>query len=102
MRLFEKLFAISLVGLTACAPYVLAPGAADVRLTRLPADVATCAAVGNVQLPRDADGFELRNAAGRLQNQAIGLGANVVLITETAHRKPTTGVAYRCGSRSAS
>ena len=99
MHHLKKLLAVSLVGLPGCAPYVLAPGAADVRLTKLAADVSSCTAVGNVQLPRDSDGAELRNAQGRLKNQAIGLGANVVLVTESVLGNPTMGVAYRCAPR---
>jgi hypothetical protein len=99
MHHLKKLLAVSLVGLPACAPYVLAPGAADVRLTNLSADVSSCTAVGNVQLPTNSNGVDLRNAQGRLKNQAIGLGANVVLVTEGLLGTPTAGVAYRCAPR---
>ena len=99
MHHLKKLLAVSLVGLSACAPYVLAPGAADVRLTQLAADVANCTAVGNVQLPSDSGTAELQNAQGRLKNQAIGLGANVVFVTEGVLGTPTAGVAYRCAPR---
>jgi hypothetical protein len=102
MRQLKRLFSLSLLGLSACAPYVLAPGAADVKLTKVSADVSSCTAVGNVQVPKDSDGADLSNAQGRLRNQAIGLGANVVLVTESVLGTPTTGVAYRCASRSAS
>lgn len=102
MRQLKRFLPVSLLGLSACAPYVLAPGAGDVRLTKVAADVASCSAVGNVQLPRDGDGADLSNAQGRLKNQAIGLGANVVLITESMFGTPTTGVAYRCAPRSVS
>lgn len=102
MRRFTWLGAVSLVGLSACAPFVLAPGAADVRLTRIPADVESCTAVGNIQLPKGSDaGTELSNAEGRLKNQTIGLGGNVALVTESLLGTPTAGVAYRCPSKSA-
>lgn len=102
MRRSKWLVAVSLICLSGCAPFVLAPGAADVRLTKVAADVVGCTAVGNIQLPRDSDGFELRNAVGRLRNQTIGLGGNAALVTESVHGTPTTGVAYRCPSRSGS
>jgi len=90
------LIVVPLIGLSACAPYVLAPGAADVRLTKVAADVAGCTAVGNIQVPKDSDGSDLRNAEGRLKNQTIGLGGNAALVTESVLGTPTTGVAYRC------
>jgi len=102
MRQSRWLVAVSLICLSACAPFVLAPGAADVRLTKVAADVVGCTAVGNIQLPRDSDGSDLRNAVGRLKNQTIGLGGNAALVTESVLGTPTTGVAYRCPPRAGS
>jgi hypothetical protein len=103
MRQFKWLVAVSLFGISACAPFVLAPGAADVRLTKIPEDVAGCTAVGNIQLPKASDAAtELTNAEGRLRNQTIGLGGNVALLTESLLGTPTAGIAYRCPSGSGS
>ena len=95
--------ALSLIALSACAPFVLAPGAADVRLTKLPADVTGCTAVGNILIPQNSNsGTDLNNAEGRLKNQTIGLGGNIALVTESLLGTPTAGVAYRCPPTSAS
>lgn len=71
----------------------LAPGASQVAITRNPADVAGCKAVGNI------DGKDIELAldvpvAPQMQNQAIGLGGNRVL--DTTVRAPPTGVVYNC------
>ena len=62
-----------------------APGAAQVTITRNPADVSACTPVGNIG--RDAMGAADPNIA---RNQAVGLNANVILNTGGG------GVAYHC------
>jgi hypothetical protein len=66
------------------------PGAEKVKITRNPADVSGCAAVGNITA-------EAMNNLDPLiaQNQAIGLNANVVFNTGAG------GVAYRCSKTAA-
>jgi len=72
------------VSVAGCMLPTLAPGAAQVKVTSEPADVKGCSAKGNV---RDPNGIY----AG-MQNQAVGLNANVVFLTSMY-----TGIAYQCG-----
>lgn len=74
------------IALAACA-ITAAPHADDVRLTRVPADVASCKAVGNID-ERQTQGLE-----ALLRNHAVGLGADTVLLTAPLNM---AGVAYRC------
>jgi hypothetical protein len=60
-----------------CATEQAAPGAGAVRLTRTPADVANCTAVGNVKAHApNGNGDEVK-----FRNQVIGFGGNVGLVT---------------------
>ena len=60
-------------------------------------DVADCTPVGNIQVPRDGDGFvAVALALGQLKNQAIGLGGNAVFVTDGTPKIPKAGVAYHC------
>lgn len=61
-----------------------APGAEQVKITKNPADVSACTAVGNI-------GASAMNNPHIAQNQAVGLNADVVFNTGAG------GVAYRCG-----
>lgn len=81
----------ALAALTACT--TLAPGAKDVTVTRDPNQVAHCAAKGSLRSvpPYIAPGDDLK----QLKNQAVGLGADTVLITGP-RLVSTAGVAYRC------
>jgi len=85
---------LSLVA-SACVA-TLAPGAAQVKMTRNPDDVAGCTAAGNIA----------RASGGDPRNQAVGLGANVVFDTTSAVDAAlgnwTSGIAYRCGSSATS
>jgi hypothetical protein len=102
MRDVKTLIAGCLLGLSACTPLVLAPGAADVRLTNVSADVVNCASVGNIRVPKDGAGMaDMAHAVGQLKNQTIGLGGNVAFITEGTPAFPAAGVAYRCPPQSA-
>jgi hypothetical protein len=87
-----------------CAPLppVLAPGADQVRITKNPADVAGCKAVGNVSIgPRDY----LMSSEAYLRNRVVGLDGNtlfLVISTEgvdasgTPYTLMREGIAYRC------
>jgi hypothetical protein len=71
----------------------LAPGADQVKITKNAADVAGCAAVGNVagHPPYAAPS----DAMHQMQNQVVGLGGNDLLVTSDL--VSATGVGYRCG-----
>jgi hypothetical protein len=64
-----------------------APGADQVKITRNPADVSACSAVGNIS-SKAMNNFDPHVA----QNRAVGLNADVVLNTGNG------GVAYHCGN----
>jgi hypothetical protein len=101
MRQLKALIAGCLIGITACTPFVLAPGAAQVQLTKASGEVDGCTPVGNLLVPKNADGsIDILHALGQLQNQTIGLGGNVAFVTEGTLRLPKAGVAYKCPSRS--
>ena len=68
----------------------VAPGAEGVEITKDAAQVEGCTAVGNVQTA---------GGAGQLQNEGVGLRANVVLVTlygVVDGRSTMEGVAYKC------
>lgn len=82
------------VVLFGCATAVpLAPGADQVRITKNPADVASCAPVGNIDSRIEGLPSQIQ---AQMQNQAVGLGGNVVLQT-SAQGTGLSGVIYRCG-----
>lgn len=99
MRVFRKLVLAIAAGatLSGClfsVPMPLAPGAEQVRVTRDSSLVASCTPVGNIDARigvelADSDRFRA------MQNQAVGLGGNVVL--DTSLGGPAMGVIYRCG-----
>ena len=63
----------------------MAPGAEKIHVTRVPADVQACKAVGNVRTqPGPLYEDELRN-------QTVGDGGDTLSMLEGA-----TGIAYRC------
>jgi hypothetical protein len=88
-----QLTAIAATGLltAGCATVALAPGAEKVKITRNASDVASCKAVGNVKSL--LIGNEGMNAT--MQNQALGLGGNMVFDTGTVGQS-VAGVAYSC------
>lgn len=101
MRRTKAFIGCCLTSLAACTPLVLAPGAAQVRVTKSPGEVAGCAAVGNLQVPKDASGsIDAHRAVTYLKNQTVGLGGNAALVTDGSMRLPVAGVAYQCPSRS--
>jgi hypothetical protein len=80
----------------ACAVTRPAPGAAEIRLTKDAADVAKCQAVGNIAAPLESGRVDMASAKTQFQNQAVGFGANVGLVTEGLLFAPAVGIAYRC------
>jgi hypothetical protein len=87
---FVELSAAAILG---CA-IPLAPGADQVRITRNAADVEGCTPVGNID--RTDPNSDVH---GQMQNQAVGLGGNVVFETSPILAHGGTGVVYRCGGR---
>lgn len=77
---------ITLGAVAGCQTPVAVPGAESVRVTQAASDVASCTAVGNLGEDTMRQFFPIP------QNQAIGLGGNVILNTGKG------GVAYRCPS----
>jgi hypothetical protein len=78
-----------------CISSPMAPGSEQVRITRTPADVANCKAVGNLDRTVGDDAA---------RNQAIGLGGDTVFDTTASGIFGTpalvrTGVIYRCAPR---
>ena len=74
--------------LAGCVSTALAPGAADVRVVKSSADVASCTAVGNVRQPADQN-VDMRNLT-------VGVGGNTLFVTEEVFGIIQSGVAYRC------
>lgn len=74
--------------LTGCVTTALAPGAADVRVVRSAADIASCTSVGNVTQPPDQN-VDMRNLT-------VGVGGNTLFVTEEVLGIVRSGVAYRC------
>ena len=101
MRHTKWFVAGCLVGLASCTPVVLAPGAEQVRVTNVAGDVVDCAPVGNLRVPKDANGVvDFVHALGQLKNQTVGLGGNLAFVTEGTPSVPAAGVAYHCPSQS--
>jgi hypothetical protein len=96
--IYKKWFvALCLAGLSACTTFALAPGAAQVRVTNVAADVAGCTPVGNIRIPKDSGGLlEPGIAQGQLKNEAVGFGGNTAFVTEGTPGIPVAGIAYRC------
>ncbi len=68
------------------------PGAENVTLTHKEADVASCTARGNVVGLADTN--YVRDERREMQNQAVGLGGDTILLTRDVD--PPKGTAYRC------
>ena len=96
MHFVRLLITVSVYALlSACV--TLAPGADKVRITKNTADVATCSAVGNIKVPRDARGqVDIANADAEFRNQTIGFGGNTAFVTSAPLGVAVEGVAYRC------
>ena len=85
--------ALTVTLLSGCVT-TLAPGASEIVLTRKPADVAHCSPLGSVQGgPPEFPGNDIKE----LRNQAVGAGADTVLITSSIFASSGQGgLAYRC------
>ena len=91
----QLLFVFCLAGISACTPFRLAPGADQVRVTNLAADILGCTPVGNIKVPDDQIAL-FGNQVNLVRNQAIGFGGNTAFVTEGTPRFPQAGIAYRC------
>jgi hypothetical protein len=69
-----------------------APGAQNVTMTHNEADIASCTVLGNVVGLTDTN--YVRDERREMQNQAVGLGGDTILLTRD--RDPPKGTAYRC------
>jgi hypothetical protein len=69
-----------------------APGAEGVVMTHQEADVASCTVLGNVVGLTDTN--YVRDERREMQNQAVALGADTLLLTRD--KDPPKGTAYRC------
>ncbi len=89
-----------IVTLSSGCATTLAPGASEIVMTRKPADVEHCSPLGSVQsAPGEFPGNDIRE----LRNQAVGAGADTVLITSSVFsNNGTGGLAYRCNAVTAS
>ncbi len=68
------------------------PGAENVTLTHKDTDVASCTVLGNVVGLTDTS--YVRDERREMQNQAVELGGDTILLTHDLD--PPKGTAYRC------
>jgi len=95
MSRIQILLCFCLAGISACTTFKLAPGADQVRVTNLAADVKGCTPVGNIKVPEGKVAL-FGNQVNLVRNQTIGFGGNAAFVTEGTLRYPETGIAYRC------
>ena len=92
----SKLYLVLLAGLylqtAACVGIPSAPGAANVKLTHKEEDVADCTPLGPVVGLTDSN--YVSDERREMQNQAVDLGADTLLLTREID--PPKGTAYRC------
>jgi hypothetical protein len=81
--------------LPACETAPSVPGAAQVRVTRNPADVSSCTAVGNVDAGCSPEGQQ-RTFEQTIRERTIGVGGNTVLVTTEWQGMVCGGIAYAC------
>jgi len=86
------LIALSLLSSGCIVSIPSAPGAENVTMTHNEADVASCTPLGNVVGLTDTN--YVRDERREMQNQAVELGADTLLLTR--ERDPPKGTAYRC------
>jgi hypothetical protein len=80
-----------------CTTVAPAPGADKVRVTDKPADVTGCTPVGNIHVPKNANGLvDAASAGTQFRNEVVGLGGNAGFVTYGLLSAPVEGVAYRC------
>jgi hypothetical protein len=77
---------------TACVGIPSAPGAAQVKMTHKEEDVADCIPLGPVVGLTDSN--YVSDERREMQNQAVDLGADTLLLTREID--PPKGTAYRC------
>jgi hypothetical protein len=85
--------------LAACETVPLTPGAAAVRITYDPSDVASCTAVGNVDGGCSAQGAK-QMFEHTIRNRTIEIGGNTVLVTNQWQGMVCEGTAYDCRHQS--
>lgn len=91
MRIATASVALTAALLASCT--TLAPGASEIVVTRKTADVQHCSPLGSVQSSSEIPGDDIRE----LRNQAVGAGADTILITSSIiYNSGTSGLAYRC------
>ena len=76
----------------ACVGIPSAPGAANVKMTHKEEDVADCTPLGSVVGLTDSN--YVSDERREMQNQAVDLGADTLLLTREID--PPRGTAYRC------
>ena len=86
------LLAVSLLSAGCFVSIPSEPSAENVTMTHKEADVASCTVLGNVVGLTDTN--YVRDERREMQNQAVGLGADTILLTRD--RDPPKGTAYRC------
>ncbi len=81
-----------------CASSKLRPGAAQVKITRIQADVATCREIGTVTTHGPSTNSDV--AIDELRNETVHLGGNTIFVLDdrvfTPSGVPESGAAYRC------
>jgi len=90
--------ALTLILFSACTT-TLAPGASEIFVTRKPDDVKQCSPLGSVQSSGQSNipGDDIKE----LRNQAVGAGADTILITSPIiSNAGTSGLAYHCSAPS--
>jgi len=96
-RLIRLVLVALIVPAAMAACVTLAPGADKVHITKVSSEVSNCTAVGNIKVPRGADGnVDIANAESEFRNQTIGLGGNTAFETAAPLGVPVEGIAYRC------
>jgi hypothetical protein len=91
----QMTLALMLLCLPACTVTTRAPGAAAINVTTKPADVEHCRPVGSMEL-LDKRTIPTSIETDKLRNQAVGLGADTLLVTSTVFSPHASAVAYRC------
>jgi hypothetical protein len=80
-----------------CSSTKLLPGAEQVKITRIRADVAQCRELGTVVMTTFSDSNVVTD---QLRNQTVKLGGNTIFVLDdrvfTPSGAPESGMAYRC------
>jgi Domain of unknown function (DUF4156) len=81
-----------------CVSTKLLPGAAQVKITRIQADVANCRKLGTVTM----HGLDTNSnvVVDQLRNETVNLGGNTIFVLDdrvfTLSGVPESGAAYQC------